>query len=121
MSLTGLAENICLLYKLNQKPEQPHDNPEADISSTTSSHRSLKFKHELEIANALSFLSAYTDDSSKVSALCIEELPNENGLLINVAANTGDVQRLRQALANISTILMDEAASGKSMLLVSLM
>lgn len=113
MSLESLAEDTYLLNKVCPTPEDGHDNFESGLMGSNESQRTLSFKHELCIADKLSFLSAYTDDNSKVSALCVEELPGGAGLLINVVTNSGELEKLKTVLKNITAILMKEAKIGQ--------
>lgn len=112
MSHDPLAENINLLYQITKTPEKPHDNPVPRKYSADVSPRSLSFKQELGFIGALSFISSYTDDNSKVAAMCVEEVRSQHKLIINVAANAGDLDNLVSGLDGITKILMDESRSG---------
>lgn len=113
MSLNGLAQNIFLLEKITPLPESPHDNPiPARLQQSESTGRTLRLDHEQSIVSALSFLSSYTDDPNGVSALCVEEKPGGKGLIINIAANSGDMEELKAGLEEIARILMKEAEDG---------
>ena len=55
------------------------------------SHHCLNPSRENEIASNLAFLSATSDNSLKVMAVCVEEHFNGKGITIRVASNTGDL------------------------------
>ena len=115
MSLDGLKANFFLLHDItNGTPETPHSNPpSASFQSDPSSSRTLKLAHELDIVKALSFLSSYTNDPNKVSALCLTEQRDENGLVINIAINKGSTDELKQGLESLCQILINGSLKGK--------
>lgn len=109
MSLNGFAENILLLEKINNSPEKSQDNP---IPAQLHQHqpgRILTMEQEQSIASMLSFLSSYTDDPNRVSALCIEEIPGNSGFQINIAINIGPTKQLEDGLNAMAAVLMNEA------------
>ncbi len=61
---------VTLLYMLNQFPESPKDNQQPQALPTL---HQLSFQREKEIVDNLAFLSATTDDSTRVMAVCLEE------------------------------------------------
>jgi hypothetical protein len=64
-----LQQTISRLRKLDQLPEVPSENlavPEVDQT------RRLSISREKEIASNLAFLSAMSDESPKVMAVCVE-------------------------------------------------
>ncbi|EON64505.1 hypothetical protein W97_03738 [Coniosporium apollinis CBS 100218] len=112
MSLNGLSENVFLLEKFTKTPDIPHDNPIPARLLQCHPLRTLKLEHEQSIVSALSFLSSYTDDCYKVSAICVEEMPDGRGLFISIAANSGELRKMKAGLERLAKILMDEAKDG---------
>lgn len=49
--------------------------------------RTLSFQEESGLARTLAFLSGVSDDNNHVTAVCLEELPDEQGLKVLVAIN----------------------------------
>lgn len=65
-----LLQSISLFQTLDDVPELPKENIlESDIDSTCS----LSTLRKQEITSNLAFLSAISDDSRRVMALCVEE------------------------------------------------
>jgi hypothetical protein len=84
----ALEQSICRLRQLDQLPERPRENPVVLHDDPT---RLLGVTRERPIASNLAFLSAVSDDSLKVMAVCIEEHRNSKGCTIRIASNTGDL------------------------------
>lgn len=112
MSLIGLAENIFLLEKINNSPENPQDNPIPAHLHQYQPSRVLTLEQEQSIASTLSFLSSYTDDPNRVSALCIEEILDSSGLLITIASNSDPTEQLEAGVKAMASVLMNEARDG---------
>lgn len=112
MSLNGLAENIFFLERIDKSPGKSQDNPIPTHLHQHQPGRVLTLEQEQSIASALSFLSSYTDDPNRVSALCIEEIHGSSGLLITIASNSGSIDQLKAGLIAITTVLMNEATDG---------
>lgn len=113
MCLHGLAENIFLLERITKMPENGHNNPiAAQFHRCQLTERSLTLEQEQSVVSALSFLSSYTDDANKVSALCIEEDPGSSSLIVSTATNSGQMEKLKDGLEGITVLLMNEARDG---------
>lgn len=112
MSLNGLAENICLLERIDNCPGKSQNNPIPAHLHQYQPGRILTLEQEQSIASSLSFLSSYTDDPNRVSALCIEEILGNSGLLITIASNSGSIEQLKAGLMAMATVLMNEATDG---------
>lgn len=110
--LIGLAENIFLLEKVNSSPEESHDNPTPAHLHQYQPSRVLTLEQEQSIASALSFLTSYTNDPYRVSALCIEEVLGHGGLLITIASNSGPTEQLEAGVKAMASVLMNEARDG---------
>lgn len=99
-----LAENINLLWALNETPELPHEcRPHHQCPGFK--RRQLTIDHERLLADNLAFIAAYTDDNSKVMAVSIEEDMGGNGMTIRLATNTGDISNVVKGFCAIATIL----------------
>lgn len=112
LSLNGLAENVFLLERINSLPGKSQDNPVPAQLHQYQPGRVLTLEQEQSIASILSFLSSYTDDPNRVSALCIEEILGSNGLFITVASNSGSIEQLKAGLIAMASVLMNEAIDG---------
>ncbi|MCJ1386335.1 hypothetical protein MMC17_009461 [Xylographa soralifera] len=101
-----LQQTISRLRKLDELPEGPRENlavPEGDQT------RRLSISREEEIASNLAFLSATTDESLKVMAVCVEEHYNSEGITIRIASNTGDLSAVIQEFMTLAKILEQAA------------
>lgn len=101
-----LAENVTLLQKVNSEPGRPSENA---IPCLELDERALKLRHERDIADCLAFVSTYSNDPNRIMALCIEEKPNRQGLIVSVAANAGNLDTLTSGMRGIVSILENEA------------
>ncbi|KAI9768094.1 MAG: hypothetical protein M1840_005128 [Geoglossum simile] len=116
VSCTDLAEDIALLNMLTREPGQPSENPLPITNQSIvrgndqePNNRELTLKYERDIVDSLSFVSATTSDPDKVMALCIEESHRSEGILIRVAANTGDLEQLKAGIQRMTNLLEMEA------------
>ncbi len=110
----GLAENIALLHLLNKEPGRriKPGIPEAVNCDAQQPSRVLTLQHEQLIAEYLVFLAAYTDDPSRVIALCVEETPARDGMIVRTAINSGGQESLQQGLRTIVAALEVSARQG---------
>ncbi|PSR82734.1 hypothetical protein BD289DRAFT_10728 [Coniella lustricola] len=83
------AENIVLLGMLPNTPIRTVPLPDSAISTDTThgGQRQLSFRLEKQLTTALAFLSARTKDPNRITAICVEELPNEGTCRIMIAIN----------------------------------
>jgi hypothetical protein len=103
-----LRRSIDRLAELNQVPEKPREN---NLISGRSVHF-LSISRENEISSNLAFLSAVSDSSLKVMAVCIEEYRNGRGLIIRIASNTGDLSEVTNGLRTLAGSLEEAAQRG---------
>ena len=103
-------ENITLLWTLNDIPERPAKRL---TSTETSTNRSLTTEQERKIAGHLAFLSATTDNSRKVMAVCVEEKDDHEGLVVRLASNTGDITAVLDGFKEIARILEVACTGGR--------
>lgn len=109
-----LAENVTILRVLRREPEKPTENlpPPHLTRERDEPPRHLTFKRERDLVDHLAFLSAFSDDPLRVMAVCLEERPNSEGLIIRVAMNTGDLESVKERLMKIVAILEQVATRG---------
>lgn len=104
-----LQQSISNLRQLDELPEIPRENlvnPEID------STRQLSVVREKEIVCNLAFLSATSDDSLNVMAVCVEEHCNGRGITIRVASNTGDLSAVTVGFIRLARALEHAASRG---------
>jgi hypothetical protein len=104
-----LQQSISNLRQLDELPKIPRENlVNLDIDPT----RQLSVVREREIASNLAFLSATSDDSLKVMAICVEEHRNGKGITIRVASNTGDLLAVIRGFVKLARVLEYAARRG---------
>ena len=104
-----LQQSISKLQQLDELPDIPKENivnPEIDPT------RQLSVLREKEIACNLAFLSATSDNSLKVMAVCVEEYRNGKGIIIRVASNTGDLGMVTEGFIKLAKVLEHAAQRG---------
>jgi hypothetical protein len=109
ISRKRLIQNITLLWTVNQVPEKPKENHL--VSDNNKTHR-LTLERENEIVGNLAFLSATTDDSLKIMAVCVEEDESGEAITIRVASNTGNLAEIVKGFETLGRILERAARRG---------
>lgn len=104
-----LQKSISSLRRLNEVPEVPIENLVAPKIDPT---RRLSISREKEIASNLAFLSATSDDSLKVMAVCVEEHSNGEGITIRIASNTRDLSAVTAGFRMVGEVLKQAARRG---------
>ena len=107
----SLMEAITLLYMLEKCPESPKDNQPPQSLSVLSSIYQLPFQREKQIVENLAFLSAITDDSDMVMAVCLEEARDRGSCRIRLTSNIGDTDEVERGFKLMAKVL-EQAASG---------
>jgi hypothetical protein len=105
-----LQQTISRLRKLDELPEVPSENlavPEVDQTCH------LSISREKEIASNLAFLSATSDESLKVMAVCIEEHCNGEGITIRIVSNDGDLSAVIREFITLAKILEQAVRRGR--------
>ena len=111
----SLMKAVTLLYMLNQFPESPKDNQLSQALSTLSTLPTLyqlPFQREKEIVDNLAFLSATTNDSTKVMGVCLEEARDRRSCTIRLASNTDGLDEVVYGFKLIAKILEQAASRG---------
>jgi hypothetical protein len=85
---------------------------EPGIPDVTSSSRVLSLRREKELVEILAFLSATTDDPSKIVALCVEESQNGKALAVRMAVNNGGLVNVKEGFEKMARILERVATHG---------
>lgn len=104
-----LIETITLLWALNEIPERSGKN---DFPKDFDRDRKLTIERETEIVDNLAFLSASTDDPNRVMAVCVEEDPGHNRLVIRMASNTGILDEVEEGFNEIARALEKASLRG---------
>ena len=73
--------------------------------------RQLSLDREQQLVDNFAFISATTDNSLRVMAVCIEEDADKKGMTIRLASNTGDLSSVSQGFKDIARTM--EKASSK--------
>jgi hypothetical protein len=112
-----LLGRIILLQLLNETFEKPSENSinEPNIRDGTSSARVLSLRREKELVEILAFLSASTDNPSKVGAVCVEEGHNGNALVVRMAVNNGGLENVKDGFEKMARVLERAATQGHSL------
>ena len=108
----SLMEAVALLYMLNQFPESPKDNQPQQALSILSTLYQLPFQREKEIVDSLAFLSATTNDSTRVMAVCLEEARDRSSCTIRLTSNTGRLDEVVYGFKVLARILEGAASKG---------
>ena len=108
----SLMEAITLLYMLNEFPESPKDNQQPNSFSIPSSIYQLPFQREKQIVENLAVLSATTNDSAKVMAVCLEEARDRRSCTIRLTSNNGDIDEVMLGFKLMAKILEQGASRG---------
>lgn len=103
-----LVENITLLWALCEVPNLPKEN---ELRGSQDERRKLSLDREKQLVDSFAFIAASTEDPLRVMAVCIEECPSEDGMIIRLASNTGDLSSIEQGFNGIARTL--EQASSK--------
>ena len=106
---TQLERSISSLYAVHKVPEAPTTSR---IKPGNDPTRRLSFEREKEIASHLAFLSATSDDTRKVMAVCVEEHNDGEGITIRLASNSGDLSLVRDGFMRIGEVLEIAARRG---------
>lgn len=85
------AENVSLLHLLHKVPEQPSANTLPDAEDGPGRY-TLPLAKERVLASSLAFLSSISDDFSRITAVCLQEVQNDGTLEVLVAINKQEVE-----------------------------
>lgn len=74
------------------------------------------FEKECDIVDNLAFISAISDDPTKVTAVCIEEHLDYLGMTVVLAINKGNLESLKEGFERIFSLLHELSLQSKSKL-----
>ena len=109
VSRKHLLETITLLWALEPIAEGRRENRIPLVADTT---RQLPIEREKEIATNLAFISSTRDDSTRITAVCIEEDLSGRKSTIRIASNTGSLIEVQQGFRKIADILEQASLQG---------
>lgn len=103
---------IFLLYLLNEALERPSENllSEQSIQDCKAPARILSLTRERELVETLAFLGAYTNNPSRVFAVCIDKGQHSNSMIIRMAVNNSSLVIVKGVFEKIARILEKVAA-----------
>ena len=103
----NLLHRIGLLHMLNQIPDQPAKHHLQEAEDRLGPHRNqvLGLRHEKDLAEALVYLAASTDDPRKVVALYVEEGTDHESLYVCMAVNHGRLDRVEETFSRLGSEL----------------
>ena len=102
-----LVENVTFQYVLNDIAGPEKENPAACGEDVA---RQLTVQRERQLAEGFAYIAATTDDMYRVMGVCIEEYPDQRGITVRLASNTGDSSNVVAGLRG--TLSMLENAKG---------
>jgi hypothetical protein len=111
ISRERLMDNITLLWTLNEIPDIPE---EIILPKESDAVGELTIEREKSLVENLAFLSAATDDMSKVMAVCVEEDPDREGVTIRMASNTECRAEILDGFKKITRVLEQAALQSLS-------
>lgn len=93
---------IVQLSKLRQTPRQEVNYRQQYQGNSKASDYILRFEDEMQLADHVAFVAHGCEGFSEIAAVCIEEQPNQQGLLVRLARNelryTREVENIRGLL-----------------------
>lgn len=102
-----------VLNKSGQVPEEAHVYNRARGQTHPEIYQ-LPHNIEYQLAQDLAFIAAYEESVHTVSAATIEETAAQNGLIFNIATNSGVGFSVRETLSEIGKLLEQCARKGNN-------
>ena len=106
-----LQQNIILLQLLREIVELPSAVSIHKVA-TDKSQRVMSLQREKELAESLAYLASWSDDPAHVVAVCIEENSSRDGMIINLAVNSGSLEKVIRGFEKMANILEKTARKG---------
>ncbi|KAJ9626794.1 hypothetical protein H2204_009939 [Knufia peltigerae] len=110
---------VALSLKCNQVPIKPRlwlpatsDAAHHDKSWSNNARRQLSFDVERRLADDVAYILAAKEGVGSVTAVCVEENHEPEGLIFRVAANEGVNKEFKAGLGHICELLMSCARDG---------
>ena len=105
-----LLQKISLLAILGPIREGEREH---NLISSPGQERSVTIEQEAEIISNLSFLSYRRKDPQTVTAICIEEDEDRQGMIVRMAVSGGAIAYVEDGLRQICGILEEASRRGK--------
>ncbi|KAK7433960.1 hypothetical protein Landi51_13735 [Colletotrichum acutatum] len=106
-----IHQAVLRLSKLRQTPHQEVNYRQRYRESRQPSDHVLRPEDEMQMADHIAYLAHSSEGFAEIAAVCVEEQPDQQGLLIRLARNelrdTEEVENLRGLLR-----VLEECASG---------
>ena len=109
MRITQISRNAVSLRSLDPIPGV---SKHYELPPENNSSQFMSIERERDIVSNLAFLAATTDDPLRVSAVCLEERPDNQGIVIRIASNNGDLLEVREGFRRIAGALECAASQG---------
>lgn len=106
----SLMKAITLLYMLNECLESSKDNQQSTTLSVLSSIYQLSFQREKQIVKNLTFLSATSNDSSKIMTICLEKARDRRSCTIRLISNNDNIDEIMLEFKRMTKLLKQEAS-----------
>lgn len=97
------VENATMLCAFTENPEAPKGNR----ITVPHGNWTLSVEHERQLAEDLAFISSYRDCSDEIMAVCLEEGVDRRSLLVRVASNKGNLQRVVDNLQAVADVMVE--------------
>ena len=104
-----ILQKISLLAMLGPIREGEREH---NLISNPSQERSITIEQEAEIISNLSFLSYRRKDPQTVTAICIEEDKDLQGMIVRMAVSGGAIAYVEDGLGQICAILEQASQRG---------
>jgi len=104
-----LLQSICLFQTLDKVPELPKNNVPGIENDPK---YCMSISREKEVSGNLAFLSSISDNCLRVTAVCVEEHRNKQGITIRIASNLGDMAMVEQGFKKMAKVLEQAAREG---------
>ena len=94
--------------------EPPSEIPISDIVNHSGHRlqRVMSLQREKELAESLAYLASWSDDPAHIVAVCTEEMSDKGGIIINLAVNSGSLERVEEGFQKLARILEKTARIG---------
>ena len=104
-----MLPKISLLAMLGPIKEGEREN---GLISDLGQERSMTVEQEAEIVSNLSFLSYRRKDPQTVTAICVEEDEDRQGLIVRMTVNGGAIAYVEDGLGQICAVLEQASRRG---------
>lgn len=103
-------KTVTILYILNQFLKSSKDNQQSQALSILSTLYQLLFQREKKIVNNLTFLSATTNDSTRIMRICLKKTRDRRSCTIRLTLNIDDLDKIVYEFKFIARLLKRAAS-----------